>query len=151
MPTTTDLSGRVVAITGGARGIGLATARALRARGATVATGDLDGDGAVLPLDVCDPSSYARFLDAVEREHGLLDALVNNAGIMPIGPFLEESDATARKVMEVNVLGCMTGMKLALPAMLERGTRPRRSTSRRRPASRRRRAAPATAPARPRS
>ncbi|HEY3190943.1 MAG TPA: SDR family oxidoreductase [Solirubrobacteraceae bacterium] len=133
MTSASTLEGRVVAITGGARGIGLATARALHARGARVAIGDLDGDAAAaaaaalgdgvpgLALDVSDPDSFARFVEAVERDLGPLDVLVNNAGIMPIGPFLDETHATARRVMEVNVLGCITGMKLALPGMLGRG------------------------------
>src|SRR5262245_59803621 len=108
----------VVAVTGGARGIGHATARALEARGARVAVGDLDGDA--LPLDVTDPGSFAEFLKTVERELGPLDVLVNNAGIIPIGPFAEESHGAARRVIEVNVLGCLTGMKLALPGTLER-------------------------------
>jgi len=132
MTSPSSLHGRVVAVTGGARGIGRATARALHARGARVAIGDLDpaasgaaaaalGDGVLgLPLDVSDPASFEHFVATVERELGPLDVLVNNAGIMPIGPFLDETHATARKVMEVNVLGCIAGMKLALPGMLER-------------------------------
>src|SRR3954465_11590963 len=126
------LNGRVVAITGGARGIGLATARALRAAGAKVAIGDLDLDATTAAaegvgadvlaaqLDVTDPVSFKAFLDLVERELGPLDVLVNNAGIMPIGPFLEEQHSTAGKVLEVNVGGCMIGMKQALPRMTAR-------------------------------
>jgi NAD(P)-dependent dehydrogenase (short-subunit alcohol dehydrogenase family) len=126
-------SSRVVAITGGARGIGLATARALRAYGARVAIGDLDGDhtaavagsidATVLAsaLDVTDPESFRAFLERVERELGPLDVLVNNAGIMPIGPLLDESEQTARRQFEINVFGVLTGTKLALAAMLPRG------------------------------
>src|ERR1700752_4212921 len=95
-----DISGRVVAITGAARGIGLATAKALRAKGAKVAIGDVDADRAIeaahslgadvlaASLDVTDPASFRDFLALVERELGAVDVLVNNAGIMPIGPFL---------------------------------------------------------------
>ncbi|MEA2168169.1 MAG: hypothetical protein QOF76_1469 [Solirubrobacteraceae bacterium] len=127
---TASLSGRVVAITGGARGIGLATARALTAGGAKVAIGDLDTDATTAAaagagvfgaqLDVTDPASFAAFLDAVEKELGPLDVLINNAGIMPIGPFLDEKPETAAKVFEVNALGAMTGMKVALPRMIAR-------------------------------
>jgi NAD(P)-dependent dehydrogenase (short-subunit alcohol dehydrogenase family) len=88
-----------VAITGGARGIGRATAETFLAQGARVAIGDLDGALAVETaaatgatghlLDVTDASSYADFLAAVEAEHGPLDVLVNNAGVMPNGPFLD--------------------------------------------------------------
>jgi NAD(P)-dependent dehydrogenase (short-subunit alcohol dehydrogenase family) len=128
-----NLSGRVVAITGGARGIGLATAGALRATGARVAIGDIDADAAIAAagglgpgvlaagLDVTDRESFAAFLALVERTLGPVDVLVNNAGIMPIGPMVDEPDETARRVFEINVLGCLTGMKLALPAMLARG------------------------------
>jgi NAD(P)-dependent dehydrogenase (short-subunit alcohol dehydrogenase family) len=133
MGDTEHLSGRVVAITGGARGIGLATARALCAAGARVAIGDVDRDAAIAAadglgqdvlaasLDVTDRESFAAFLALVERELGALDVLVNNAGIMPIGPMVDEPDDVARRVFEINVLGCLTGMKLALPAMVERG------------------------------
>jgi NAD(P)-dependent dehydrogenase (short-subunit alcohol dehydrogenase family) len=122
----------VVAITGGARGIGLATASALRAAGARVAIGDIDGDEAIRAahglgpdvlagrLDVTDEGSFRDFLALVERELGLLDVLINNAGIMPIGPFLQESAATAKRVFDIDVLGVMTGMRLALPGMLGR-------------------------------
>jgi NADP-dependent 3-hydroxy acid dehydrogenase YdfG len=124
---------RVVAITGAGRGIGLATARALHATGAKVALGDIDeaaarqaaadlGTGAIGAfVDVTDPASFAEFLAVTERELGPLDVLDNNAGIMPIGPFLEESSQTAGRVLDINVLGCLNGMKAALPGMLARG------------------------------
>jgi NAD(P)-dependent dehydrogenase (short-subunit alcohol dehydrogenase family) len=130
MTTTTN---PVVAITGGARGIGLATAQALRAQGARVAIGDIDGDEAIRAaqaidsnvlaarLDVTDSPSFRDFLALVERELGPLDVLINNAGIMHIGPMLEEPDAFARRIVEINVLGVMSGMKLALPGMIARG------------------------------
>jgi NAD(P)-dependent dehydrogenase (short-subunit alcohol dehydrogenase family) len=129
----TELKGRVVAITGGARGIGLATAKALHAAGARVAIGDIDHDAAIASglelgadvlagqLDVTDRGSFERFVALVERELGPLDVLVNNAGIMPIGPFDEEPDALARRTFEINVLGCLIGMKITLPAMAARG------------------------------
>src|SRR4051794_18247917 len=90
---------RVVAITGAARGIGLATAEALTARGMSVAIGDLDAaeaeaaaarlpgaQAAGFELDVTDDGSFARFLDAASDRLGPLDVLVNNAGIMFVGP-----------------------------------------------------------------
>jgi NAD(P)-dependent dehydrogenase (short-subunit alcohol dehydrogenase family) len=102
------LTGRVVAITGAARGIGLATATELQRRGAKIAIGDIDaeavasaaaqlGPGVVTTqLDVTDAASFSAFLALTERELGPVDVLINNAGIMPIGPFLEESDATGQ-------------------------------------------------------
>ncbi len=130
---TGALTGRVVAITGAARGIGLATATELQRRGAKIAIGDIDaeavasaaaqlGPGVVTTqLDVTDAASFSAFLALTERELGPVDVLINNAGIMPIGPFLEESDATAQRILDINVGGVLLGMKLALPAMLKRG------------------------------
>jgi NADP-dependent 3-hydroxy acid dehydrogenase YdfG len=127
------IAGKVVAITGGARGIGRATAEALAGAGARVAVGDVDdalarstadaiGRGTLgLALDVTKRASFAAFLDATEARLGALDVLVNNAGIMPLGPFLDEDDATARRLVDVNVHGVLIGMKLALPRMLARG------------------------------
>jgi NADP-dependent 3-hydroxy acid dehydrogenase YdfG len=124
-----------VAITGAARGIGRATAAALVREGARVAIGDLDGelaqraaselgDGAqAFSVDVTDKDSFFEFIEAVERELGPLDVLVNNAGIMLVGwPFAEEDDQTTRKMIDVNVHGVLNGTKLALERM-----RPRRS------------------------
>ena len=126
------VSGKVVAVTGAARGIGRATAEVLAAQGARVAIGDLDldlarsaaeeiGEGCVaLELDVTDPASFTAFLDGAERELGPLDVLVNNAGILHLGPFVEEADdATARQI-DVNLGGVINGMKAALPRLRER-------------------------------
>ncbi|MFD6223153.1 SDR family oxidoreductase [Nocardia asteroides] len=129
-----DLGGALVAITGAARGIGLATAAAFLAEGAYVALGDLDealavqaaeglGDRAMgHVLDVTDKASYAAFLAAASAwRGGPLDVLVNNAGVMPNGAFLEQSDRIDQLTMDVNVYGVIHGMRLALPGMVERG------------------------------
>ena len=128
-----SLEGKVVAITGGARGIGKETAKAMAAKGAKVAIGDLDkplaeeaaaqlGTEAVgLALDVTERDSFARFLDQASERLGPLDVLINNAGIMPIGSFVDEDDATARRMIDINVHGVIYGMKLAIPGMLKRG------------------------------
>ncbi|MCW2903826.1 MAG: short-chain dehydrogenase/reductase [Streptosporangiaceae bacterium] len=123
--------GKIIAITGGARGIGLATATALKASGATLAIGDIDeaaareaaGELGVLSarVDVTDRASYSAFLDQVEAELGPLDVLVNNAGIMPIGPLLEEDDAIAARCIDINVHGVILGTKLGLSRMVPRG------------------------------
>jgi NAD(P)-dependent dehydrogenase (short-subunit alcohol dehydrogenase family) len=127
-----NLAGKVVAITGGARGIGRTTAQACLHAGMKVAIGDVDpqaaqqtaselGAGTVaLPLDVTEPSSFRSFLDAVDEHLGPLDVLINNAGIMPIGPFLDEDHATAQRILDINVHGVINGMKAALPGMMAR-------------------------------
>jgi NAD(P)-dependent dehydrogenase (short-subunit alcohol dehydrogenase family) len=129
-----SLSGRVVAITGGARGIGRATAAALISQGARVAIGDIDsalaertaqelGSGTLgLPLDVTDRQSFDQFLTGVEGRLGPLDVLINNAGIVPIGPFVQETDATAARMIDINLHGVIFGSKLALERFNRRGT-----------------------------
>ena len=129
-----SLPGNVVAITGAARGIGRATAQACAGAGMQVAIGDVDlasaqqtaselGAGTIaVALDVCDRASVARFLDETEARLGPLDVLVNNAGIMPLKPLVDESDATARRQVDINVHGVLHGMKEALPRMLARNS-----------------------------
>jgi NAD(P)-dependent dehydrogenase (short-subunit alcohol dehydrogenase family) len=125
------LNGRVVAITGGARGIGEATARALAAAGARVAVGDLDADlagrsaqsygGLALPLDVTSPESFAAFLDKVTAEFGRVDGLVNNAGIMVIGPHLEVPLDAQLKQVDINLRGVVLGSHEAASRMVRAG------------------------------
>lgn len=128
-----DLGAQVVAVTGGARGIGRAIAAELAGAGARVAIGDLDGDECAavateLPgealgreLDVTDEASFVRFLDHAEQELGPLDVLVSNAGVMRVGPFDAESENAIRTMFEVNVFGVMRGMRLASERMRARG------------------------------
>jgi NAD(P)-dependent dehydrogenase (short-subunit alcohol dehydrogenase family) len=128
-----SLGGKVVAITGGARGIGKATAAALVAKGCRVAIGDLDlelaersaaelGGGTIaLALDVTDRGSFERFLDEAERQLGPLDAVVNNAGIMPVTPFAEEGEDSIRRQIEINFIGVATGTQLAINRLRPRG------------------------------
>jgi NADP-dependent 3-hydroxy acid dehydrogenase YdfG len=126
------LAGDTVAITGAARGIGRETASALLRHGMKVAIGDVDieaarltatelGQGTIaLELDVTDRASFAAFLDGIDEQLGPTDVLINNAGIMPVGPFLEEDDLTARRILDINVHGVILGMKVALPRMIAR-------------------------------
>ncbi len=129
-----SLSGKVVAITGGARGIGKATATALVRKGCRVAIGDLDldlaeqtaaelGGGTIaVALDVTERDSFAAFLDEAERQLGPLDVIVNNAGIMPVTPFAEESVDSIRRQLDINVFGVITGMQLAIERMRPRNS-----------------------------
>jgi NAD(P)-dependent dehydrogenase (short-subunit alcohol dehydrogenase family) len=128
-----DLRGKVVAITGGARGIGLATANAFAQRGALVAIGDLDAAGARaaaerigrgatgLALDVTDRVGFESFLNEVEHRLGPLHVMVNNAGIQHVGHFADETDAYTDIQVAVNLGGVLTGTKLALARMRPRG------------------------------
>jgi len=127
------LAGQTAAITGAARGIGRATAQALTRKGMRVAIGDLDVEAAgrtaaelgptalALPLDVTERESFARFLDDAETQLGQVDVLVNNAGIMQVGRFMDEDDLTARRMIDINLHGVILGMKLALDRMVPRG------------------------------
>ncbi|HEV2790327.1 MAG TPA: SDR family oxidoreductase [Solirubrobacterales bacterium] len=129
-----SLNGKVVAITGAARGIGKATAAALVAKGCRVAIGDLDlelaektaahlgGSTIALPLDVTDRASFERFLDEAERQLGPLDAVINNAGIMPVTPFVEESEDSIRRQIDINLIGVITGTQLAIKRLQPRGS-----------------------------
>jgi len=126
------LAGQTAAITGAARGIGRATATAFMRQGMRVAIGDVDletaqrtaaelGPSAVaLALDVTDRESFSAFLDGAEEQLGPLDVLVNNAGIMQIGRFIDEDDLTARRMVDINLHGVILGSKLALERMLPR-------------------------------
>ncbi|TDC81047.1 SDR family oxidoreductase [Actinomadura sp. 7K507] len=125
-----DPNGAVVCVTGGARGIGRATAALLAERGARVWIGDLDADAVAAtaaelgvaghPLDVTDPISFQSFLDAA-RADGPVDMLVNNAGIMRMGPFADQALAGHHREIAINLTGVVNGVHLALPAMTERG------------------------------
>ncbi len=129
-----SLSGKVVAITGGARGIGKTTAQALVRKGCRVAIGDLDlalaeeaaaslGGGVVaLPLDVTDRSSFTAFIDEAERQLGPIDVLINNAGIMPVTALVDEADDSIRRQLDINLYGVIVGSQLAIERMRPRGT-----------------------------
>jgi NAD(P)-dependent dehydrogenase (short-subunit alcohol dehydrogenase family) len=129
--TEPRLAGLRVAVTGGAQGIGRSIAEHLVAAGARVVIGDVQKDLAertaeevgctALPLDVTDDAELAAFLDQSAAALGGLDALVNNAGIMPIGPFLDEDDRTTLRTVQIDLLGVLNGTKLAGRRFREQG------------------------------
>lgn len=123
----------VAAITGGARGIGRAIAQRLAADGARVAIGDIDTAAATAAarevhgslgfhVDVTDPASFRAFIEQTEEVFGPIDVLINNAGIMPIGPFLEEDPAVGDRAIDVNLRGTLNGVRAVLPGMVARGS-----------------------------
>lgn len=129
---TTDLTGSRALITGGARGLGLRTARELTERGASVVIADIDesaGAAAVealsadgrtasfVSLDVTDDASWARAVEQATSTLGGLDALVNNAGIEISALFVDLDADDVRRILDVNVLGTALGIKHAFRAM----------------------------------
>ncbi|MCW2615284.1 MAG: putative oxidoreductase [Frankiales bacterium] len=114
-----------VAVTGAARGIGLAIAEELVRRGHTVLMGDLSGPevaaeatriGALSgPLDVTDDASFAAWLAIAE-----IDVLVNNAGVMWVGAYDQEPARAGQKMMDVNFWGVVRGTRLVLPGFRAR-------------------------------
>src|SRR5215210_2692563 len=110
-----SLHGKVAVVTGGGRGIGKALALALASEGCRVAIGDVDSTAAEV-------AAAELGGDKVGRPLGPIDVLVNNAGIMPVGPLDEEDDATAIRVLEINLHAVIHGTKEAMRRMKPRGT-----------------------------
>ena len=108
-------------------GDGAGARRAAGSRSATststlaeqTATG-LGGGTIALPLDVTDRASFAAFLDEAERQLGPLDVVVNNAGIMPVTPFVDESEESVQRQIDINLHGVITGTQLAIERMQPR-------------------------------
>ncbi len=127
------LAGRVAAITGASSGIGEATAVALSRAGAAVALGArrvdrleevaarLEGPCSVHELDVTDEGQARGFVEAAHGEHGGLHALVNNAGLMLLGPVDGADTSEWRRMLEVNLWGMVACTHAALPLIAESG------------------------------
>ena len=126
-------TGRVAVITGASSGIGEATARALSAKGYRVAllarrvdriealAAEL-GDGAIaIAADVTDRDSLVAAADRVQAELGGADVLVNNAGIMLLGPFIPEQREDFTRMVEVNLLGAITATEVFLDQLRDGG------------------------------
>ncbi len=127
------LQDSVVAITGGARGIGKSTAQGLARHGARVAIGDLDGnladrvagelggDAFGFGVDVTDNAAFTEFLDCVENRLGPLDVLINNAGIMNAGPIDAEDEVMTSRAIAINLEAAIHGTRQAVQRMKPRG------------------------------
>ncbi|HWB50666.1 MAG TPA: SDR family NAD(P)-dependent oxidoreductase [Stellaceae bacterium] len=126
-----EMQGRSVIVTGGASGIGRATALLLAREGAHVFIGDIDepggcetaaasGGGAeFLPLDLADPGSIAAFAAAVQASGGRVDGLVNGAGWDRIQPFMENPPEMWESLIAINLLGAIRLTRAVLPPMIE--------------------------------
>lgn len=115
-----DFAGLKAIVTGGASGIGLATATLLAERGARVACLDLKPDGLPAPLlgfaaDVADDASVRAGVAAAVEALGGLDVLVNNAGVGALGTVESNSDEEWHRVYDVNVVGLVRVSRAALP------------------------------------
>ena len=123
------LDGRVAVVTGASSGIGEATVRALSAAGASVALGarradrlraiaeGLDGPSLVREVDVSDEEQAGAFIKAAHDELGGLHILVNNAGVMLLGPVARADTGEWRRMIDVNLLGLLYCTHAALPLM----------------------------------
>ena len=133
-----SLSGRVVLVTGGSRGIGAAIARAASQAGADVAVGYVENrdaaasvvdeiealgrSAAAFQADLSDPEQAKRMVAEVELSFGEIHGLVNNAGIMPSGPMDEMPDEEWDRVLRTNLFAPFYCSRAVLPGMLNRGS-----------------------------
>jgi 3alpha(or 20beta)-hydroxysteroid dehydrogenase len=127
------LNNKVAIVTGGARGMGAATARLFVAEGAKVMIADLlDADGEKLAAelgaaarflrhDVTDEDSWTRIIATTESAFGPVDVLVNNAGILMFKTIAETTRAEFQRVLDVNLVGCFLGTRLVGAGMVARG------------------------------
>lgn len=130
------LDGKVAAITGASSGIGEATARLLAAEGAAVALGarradrleslasEIEASGGrawACEADIADEAQARAFVEGANENLGGLDVLVNNAGVMLLGPVQGADTAEWRQMVDVNVLGLLYCTHAALPVMRDAG------------------------------
>ncbi len=116
------LKDKIVLIAGGAGAIGAATAKAVRAAGGTAIVADLAGrEGIDHTLDVTADADWRCAAEAIARDHGRLDGLVNAAGIVAVGTVEQTDYATWRNVLAVNLDGTFLGCKHAFDLLKRQG------------------------------
>jgi 3alpha(or 20beta)-hydroxysteroid dehydrogenase len=114
------LDGKVAIVTGGAGGIGGAIVDAFRAEGASVVVADLDAPSG-FSMDVTDPDGWAKLAASTLDQHGRIDVLVNNAGIVHHAALEDTELADFERVMRVNLSGTFLGVKTVAPIMRAQG------------------------------
>jgi len=121
------LQRRIALVTGASSGIGRGVAELFAAEGATVIAADLEPGEAFLKkvayrhLDVTSESEWINLIAAIEAEHGRLDVLVNNAGVIAYSPVHELTEPEWRRVLDVDQMGVWLGMKSVVPVMRRAG------------------------------
>ena len=130
--TDTNITGKVVVITGASSGLGEATARYLAERGATVVLGArrlerlqtlvaeitrADGKASARATDVTDPAQVQALVDGAVNDHGRIDVLLNNAGTMPHSPLERRKIDDWNRTIDTNIKGVLYGIAAALPHM----------------------------------
>ncbi|MBX5443123.1 MAG: SDR family NAD(P)-dependent oxidoreductase [Solirubrobacteraceae bacterium] len=131
-PASHPVTGRVVLVTGAARGIGAATARELHARGARLSlvgleperlaalAEELGRDAAWFEADVTDPQALRAAVDGTVERFGGIDVVLANAGVAPVGTVTTLDDAAWERTIEVNLLGVYRTIRATLPHVIER-------------------------------
>jgi len=131
--TAQRLSGRIAIVTGGASGIGEATARTFAAHGATVIIADVAAERGMalaneigspatfLALDVTNPAAWTAVIDEVVRRFGGIDVLVNNAGIGGMTEITDESPEQHHRMLDINLTGVWAGIRAVVRAMKAAG------------------------------
>jgi 3alpha(or 20beta)-hydroxysteroid dehydrogenase len=120
--TDQELAGKVIVITGAARGQGAAQAAACTAAGATVIALDIKASPHVRKHDVSSEADWAALAERIRRDHGIVHGLVNNAGITHRARLLDVEVSDLARVMGVNLTGPLLGIQALVPLMTEGGS-----------------------------
>lgn len=129
----TGVANKTILVSGASSGIGEATVRELAAAGARLFIGarrterlqaladELGAQIAWQALDVTDPANFDAFADAAEAKFGRIDALINNAGVMPLSPLAALKRDEWTRMIDVNIHGVLNGIAAVLPRFVAQG------------------------------